>query len=114
MPHRIPNADAIAYNATWKAQQAKKQPPQQNANTKPAIEPPRAKTEPVIHRDTHKPTGETPEECRNCAIAKKCKTVLKFWYQHAPRPKLVRAWVRLVDEHAGEMVCLSGLRVVSP
>jgi hypothetical protein len=64
----------------------------------------------VIHSDTKKPTGETPEECAKCSISKKCKIILKLWYQHAPRPQLVRAWVQLVDEHAADMPCLSALR----
>lgn len=111
MPHRPPNNDALAMNAAWKAQQAKKQAA---AQQKPIAEPrqalPAAKPEPVVQKDTSKPTGETPEECRNCTVSKKCKNIMRLWYKHTPRPQLVRAWCSLIDQHAREMVCLSALR----
>jgi hypothetical protein len=114
MPHRTPNADALAYNAAWKRQQMKQQAPQQNANKGPRQAPLKVEKPPVMQQGTPKANGETPEECRNCTLAKECKKIMRLWYQHTPRPELVRAWVQLVDEHAEEMVCLSGLRVVSP
>ena len=84
-------------NLAWKREQAK------NADTKARIAPPAAKPEPILNQDT-------PEECRNCTVAKKCKIIMRKWYVHTPRPDLVRAWVHLTDEHAREMVCLSGLQ----
>jgi len=101
-----PNPDAIALAAAWRRQQAAQQKPAIDVHHDVTTE----EKQPVIHTDTQKPTGETPAECQNCTISKKCKTVLKMWYQRKPRPELVRAWVRLADEHAADMPCLSELR----
>jgi len=111
MPHYIPDREGAAINAAWKRQQAALTT---TTRQKPAIDVHHNVTAtekpPVILPDTPKPTGETPEECVKCPVSKKCKIVLKLWYKHAPRPDLVRGWVRLVDEHAADMPCLSELR----
>lgn len=101
-----PNPDAMALAAVWRKQQATQQKPAIDvhhdviATDKPA----------VIHSDTPKPSGETPEECKNCGVAKECKTVLKLWYQKKPRPQLVQAWYQLIDQKARQMVCLSKMQ----
>jgi len=100
-----------AINAAWKRQQAILTTTTCHS---PAIDVHHDVTamdkQPVIHPDTQKPTGETPAECQNCTISKKCKTVLKMWYQRKPRPELVRAWNQLIKQHAADMPCLSELR----
>jgi hypothetical protein len=93
------------YNAWWKSRQAKPQ----NAN-KEAHHDVTAQEKPaVIHTATPKPASETPAECKNCTVRPDCGKIMKLWGQRRPRPELVRGWVRLVDKHAADMVCLSKL-----
>lgn len=115
MPHSVPNSDALALNAAWKRQhQAKKQAGEQKPAIEPRIEATTTEKPPVLHQQAPKPAGETPAECQGCSIHKECRAVLKMWHRHAPRPELARAWCQLIDEHAKDMVCLSGLQGVQP
>lgn len=102
------------YNAQWRKEQGLPPTKQQKPVKDVHHDVTAAKPKPVIHPATPKPSGETPAECRDCAVSKECKSVLKMWYQHAPRPQLVRAWCNLIDLNAGQMPCLSGLRSDTP
>ena len=110
MTGRVIDREGMEINRLWKAQQAKQQAAQQKA-VKEAHHDVTATEKPaVIHPDTPKPataSGTTPEECKVCSVSKECKVILKLWYQHAPRPELVRAWCKLIDQHAPDMCCLS-------
>lgn len=115
MTHRVPNSDALALNAAWKRQQAALlTTTQQKPAIEPRIEAPATEKPAVIHQQAPKPAGQTPPECQGCTVHKECRAVLKLWHKRKPRPELARAWCRLIDQNAGQMVCLSGLREVQP
>lgn len=106
---RTSNPDALSYNREWRKAQGLPTQPRQNA----MVSPHKGHTEPekpaVIHPTTPEPAGETPQECRECTVSKECKAILKLWYKKKPRPELVRAWCRLMDTRAVDMICLSKL-----
>lgn len=110
MPHSLPNSDALALNAAWKRQQAKLTTTQQKPDMKPRHDVVTAEKAALILPTTLKPAGETPAECQGCSIHKGCRAVLKLWHKKKPRPELARAWCKLIDQNAGQMVCLSQLR----
>ena len=91
---------------------------QQKPDNKPRIEATTTEKLALIQQQAPKPAAQKPKiqnqqgpgECEKCQVRPACKTVLKLWHQHAPRPELARAWCRLIDEHAKDMVCLSGIR----
>lgn len=103
---RTNNPDALAYNLQWKKQQEK----EQKSIAGPAIVAPAEEKPAVIPQTTPKPTGETPEECRNCPVSKPCRANMKKFYKKVPRPEFVRAWVSMSDEFSHDMICLSQLR----
>jgi hypothetical protein len=106
MTHAVRDTAGAEMNRYWRAQQATQQKPAKDVHHGNAA----TDKQPVILPDTPKSTGETPGECVKCTVAKKCKIVLKMWYQHAPRPELVRAWCQFIDQSAGDMVCLSKMQ----
>jgi len=114
MPHLKTNPDAVAYNAAWRAEQAKQRAAQQNANTKPHIDVAATEKPVVIHPTPRSQDMRGPAECEGCLVRPECKSVLKLWHQHKPRPDLARAWCQIIDQNAAQMICLSGIRETDP
>ena len=104
---RTSNPDALAYNQQWKKQQGLPTQPQQNAMVSPHQGHTEPETVPVLSKTTPEPAGETPQECRECTVAKECKAILKLWYKKKPRHVLARAWCAFFDANALQCVCLS-------
>lgn len=89
-------------NRYWKQQQAKIRR-EQSSDTKPSTDVP-ATDKPVLLLQ------QGPPECEGCPVRPQCKQIMRMWHARAPRPELARAWCSLIDRHAVQMICLSGLR----
>ena len=103
----IPISDGwgAEYSKWWKSQRAA----QQNAMVGSAIEVTAQEKPPVIHPATPQKQDGNPE-CVNCTVKKNCQGIMRMWAKRAARPDIVRAWIKMSDDHAPEMICLSKLR----
>ncbi|MGA2912337.1 MAG: ParB/RepB/Spo0J family partition protein [Methanoregula sp.] len=72
----------------------------------PAIVDESTPKQPQAQASVPQPPHQNPQECQGCQVHVQCRAVMKMWDAGARRPSIVRAWIKLADQHCAEMQCL--------